>query len=219
MKKYRLYLEKVKAVYEDFLTADEIYNKITGKQEYVEIFKNPSPSELRSIAKESKYIRLGLTDDGDLLAWKGNIFHAVMEKYLQSNNLLSGKGFLLRFVYEHPLNIINLYTNEERDSIMWDKPEVKNLALKKISQMNPNISKIIDTLDNTVLWKKEEETSDDLRDRSLELLNNNDFVDWMKKDNDGERWQDIDRLHSLPDSIKWALLFKRLNSYLDEFNK
>jgi hypothetical protein len=75
---------------EAFLTGVNIRGK------YVEVYKNPTPSDLKDIQKDEnnteKSIRLGFDEDNKMYAWSGEILHQWMETAIK-------KIFLFKFDY------------------------------------------------------------------------------------------------------------------------
>ena len=69
----------------EFYTADEMRNVMSGQREYVEIFKNPTSSELSEVYKISEYgvARMVVAPDGTLFAWTGDILHHTAKRYIE----------------------------------------------------------------------------------------------------------------------------------------
>ncbi len=73
----------------EFYKADYMENLIDSGEEYVEIFKNPTITELEEIKKSSKYgIRGTVDSNGTLYFWSGNILHFIALKYIEGKDFV-----------------------------------------------------------------------------------------------------------------------------------
>lgn len=71
----------------EFFTADYMDNLVDGGEKYVEIFKNPTTSEMDEVNKQSEYgIRGLMASDGTLFFWSGDILHFVAVDYIKGYN-------------------------------------------------------------------------------------------------------------------------------------
>lgn len=71
-----------KLVEEDFYTADIISDKTTAfKDEYTEVFKNPTKREINELSMEYDSIRGMIDDNNDVYIWRGNILHDTVDDH------------------------------------------------------------------------------------------------------------------------------------------
>lgn len=197
-------------ILESFLTADKIKDS-SGKERYVEIFKNPSTSELREINKSgAKYIRMAM-DGKDLLAWNGDILHETVQKYLQTS-------FWSRFAYEYPKSEVEMYTNE-RENTYWNKPTNKDIIIEKLERCVPNFNKIIDIVTGDVVWNKDEHdiNNEDAKIISDDIISDSLFLKWLKNDDGGNRWKNVKKIFDSDVQNKWIVILKDLKTYKKEY--
>lgn len=124
---------------EKFKMSDEI------RGEFVEIFENPTPSELREISKGSKgnlaaeiskgAIRLGFVDNkkGTMYAWKGDVLHPYVVKKVK---------FDFGFFYEPGVDKEAIGTDHTPGFTKWPKVKNKDVFKKKLKKILPDVKKL-----------------------------------------------------------------------------
>lgn len=128
---------------------DESYWKtVKPKREYtmvransVELFKNPTPSEIISIIRTEHHendiyavpsVRIAVYENGDVYVWDGNIFHKSVEKYIPK------KYYGMYYDASHPFLVqTDSISNKE-----WDNFKNQKVILDKLKKMFPKAKQL-----------------------------------------------------------------------------
>ena len=103
------------------------------KNEYVEVYINPSKYEIDDIIKDSKMkiVRIASDKKQNIYAWKGDVIHHMMEKALDT--------FIFRLDYSPKSGDLIMSEGNPRD---WDK-QMGWKVVKHLKEAFPKVKKIV----------------------------------------------------------------------------
>lgn len=117
------------------LLKENFYKGMDVRGKYVEIFKNPSRSELEGLISKFKFLRFGATDKKkpDIYVWDGTVLHRDAEWF-------GSLPFKFGFYYERPMKKDSIRSDKSEESWNnWEKYKNKDSLIKAIKKMMPYI--------------------------------------------------------------------------------
>jgi len=101
---------------------------------YIEIYKNPSKTEVDGLYRESYAdgVRMGIDSKNNIYVWIEDVLHDVMQRLINIK-------FTLRFEYTRGRPSLFLSSGESKDNF---DAHINNVLLKRLKILYPNISDI-----------------------------------------------------------------------------
>jgi hypothetical protein len=112
----------------------EIYDAIKNRDEYYEVFKNPTSSEINDIHKIDSDVRGLLYKDGTMYVWEGDLYHSYVSTKMKKLDFDQ-----YHFFTEGP-NWIRFHVNSNEIDFNEIKNAIKSSSGILSNIVNPNAS-------------------------------------------------------------------------------
>ena len=135
--------------------------KVGIKKNYVQFFEDPTSDEIKEIIKDitnqdkHKAVRFGVSEDGTLFAWDGNILHAWAYDALKKDHKISSY-FVLMLDYDWDDNNFDL-SIESKDPSEYENLDMEELQLKlqrALPKARTEVTEFINDLVNNLHEKR-----------------------------------------------------------------
>ena len=139
---------------EEFYDATSVFSQYSRSADktYVEVFKNPTYAEIRSISKDSEVagVRIGVVPRGEVYVWTGDVLHHVIENKFK---LL----FVWKLSWDEGDTKLYVSVDQRVSSLRGLRKVVQDTITTRLKRAFPTVTGIYDEQGKKTLLKMSDE--------------------------------------------------------------